>query len=89
MHDAPSFFSLALKISSCTLSCDILGISLIYVSPTSEYGGCKLIKQFSQPGNTSFFHLGTHLFYIEGNGKEEGVSKSTPSYFVMSVVLLF
>ena len=70
MHDAPSFFSLALKISSCTLSCDILGISLIYVSPTSEYGGCKLIKQFSQPGNTSFFHLGTHLFYIEGNGKE-------------------
>lgn len=44
------------------LSCDILGISLIYVSPTSEYGGGKLIKQFSQPANTSFFHLGTHLF---------------------------
>ena len=64
------FFLLALKISSCTLSCDILGISLIYVSPTSEYGGGKLIKQFSQPANTSFFHLGTHLFYIEGNGKE-------------------
>ena len=70
MYDAPSFFSLALKISSCTLSCDIWGISLIYVSPTSEYGGGKLIKQFSQPANTSFFHLGTHLFYIEGNGKE-------------------
>ena len=25
---------------------------------------------FSQPANTFFFHLCTHLFYIEGNGKE-------------------
>ena len=64
------FFSLAIKIGSCTLSCDILWISLIYVSPTSEYSVGKPIKQFSQPANTSFFHLGTHLFYIEGNGKE-------------------
>lgn len=64
------FFFVSHKIGSCTISCDILWLSLIYVSPTSEYGGGKPIKQFSQPANTSFFHLGTHLFYIEGNGKE-------------------
>ena len=52
------------------LSCDILRISSIYVFAASKYSYCKLIKQSSQPIHTFFSHFCTHLFYIEGNGKE-------------------
>ena len=52
------------------LSCDILRISLIYVFATSKYSYCKLIKQSNQSIHTFFSHFCTHLFYIEGNGKE-------------------
>ena len=37
IHDAPSFFSLTIKIGSFSLSCDILRISLIYVFAISKY----------------------------------------------------
>ena len=36
IHDAPSFFSLTIKIGSFSLSCDILRISLVYVFATSK-----------------------------------------------------
>ena len=52
------------------LSCDILRISLIYVFATSKYSYCKLIKRSNQPIHTFFSYFCTHLFYIEGNGKE-------------------
>ena len=52
------------------LSCDILRISLIYVFPASKNSSCKLIKQSNQPVHTLFCQFCTHLFYIEGNGKE-------------------
>ena len=52
------------------LSCDILRISLIYAFSTSKQNNCKLIKRSNQPIHTFFSHFCTHLFYIEGNGKE-------------------
>ena len=36
MHDAPSFFSLAIKISQPSLSSDILTITSVYVFPASK-----------------------------------------------------
>ena len=36
IHDAPSFFSLTIKIGSFSLSCDVLRISLVYVFATSK-----------------------------------------------------
>ena len=36
IHDAPSFFSLTIKIGSFSLSCDIFRISLVYVFATSK-----------------------------------------------------
>ena len=70
------FFFVSHKIGSCTISCDILWLSLIYVSPTSEYGGGKPIKQFGQPANTSFFHLGTHFFILKAMAKKEKSMKT-------------
>ena len=43
---------------------------MIYVFATSKYSYCKLIKQSNQSIHTFFSHFCTHLFYIEGNGKE-------------------
>ena len=70
MHDAPSFLFITIPLGSFSLSCDILRISLIYVFATSKYSYCKLIKRSNQPIHTFFSHFCTHLFYIEGNGKE-------------------
>ena len=53
----------------------MLKISLIYAFPASEEGGCKPTKQFNQPAHACFCHYRTHLFYIEGNGKEGEVHK--------------
>ena len=75
MSDAPSFFRQLQKKSSQSSSSDILKISLIYVFPASEESGCKLTKQFNQPVHACFCHYCTHLFYIEGNGKEGEVHK--------------
>ena len=69
------FFSLAIKIGSCPLSCDILGISLIYVSPTSEYGDGKPIKQFSQP-IPPFFILAHIFFILKAMAKKEKSMKA-------------
>lgn len=70
MHDTPSFLFITIQLGSFSLSCDILRISLIYVFATSKYSYCKLIKPSNQPIHTFFSHFCTHLFYIEGNGKE-------------------
>ena len=70
MHDAPSFLFITIPLGSFSLSCDILRISLIHVFATSKYSYCKLIKPSNQPIHTFFSHFCTHLFYIEGNGKE-------------------
>ena len=70
MHDAPSFLFITIPLGSFSLSYDILRISLIYVFATSKYSYCKLIKPSNQPIHTFFSHFCTHLFYIEGNGKE-------------------
>ena len=70
MHDAPSFLFITIPLGSFSLSCDILRISLIHVFATSKYSYCKLIKRSNQPIHTFFSHFCTHLFYIEGNGKE-------------------
>ena len=64
------FFFVDYKNRLIFLSCDILRISLIYVFATSKYSYCKLIKQSNQSIHTFFSHFCTHLFYIEGNGKE-------------------
>ena len=64
------FFFVDYKNRLIFLSCDILRISSIYVFAASKYSYCKLIKQSSQPIHTFFSHFCTHLFYIEGNGKE-------------------
>ena len=64
------FFFIDYKNRLIFLSCDILRISLIYVFATSKYSYCKLIKQSNQSIHTFFSHFCTHLFYIEGNGKE-------------------
>ena len=64
------FFFVDYKNRLIFLSCDILRISLIYVFATSKYIYCKLIKQSNQSIHTFFSHFCTHLFYIEGNGKE-------------------
>ena len=69
IRDAPFFF-VDYKNRLIFLSCDILRISLIYVFATSKYSYCKLIKQSNQSIHTFFSHFCTHLFYIEGNGKE-------------------
>ena len=42
----------------------------LYAFATSKYSYCKLIKPSNQPIHTFFSHFCTHLFYIEGNGKE-------------------
>ena len=73
MHDAPSFLFITIPLGSFSLSCDILRISLIHVFATSKYSYCKLVKPFNQPIYTFFSHFCTHLFYIEGNGKESKV----------------
>ena len=70
MHDAPLFLFITIQICSLSLSCDLLKISLIYVFPASKNSSCKLIKQSNQPVHTLFCQFCTHLFYIEGNGKE-------------------
>ena len=70
MHDAPLFLLITIQISSLSLSCDLLKISLIYVFPASKNSSCKLIIQSNQPIHTFFSHFCTYLFYIEGNGKE-------------------
>ena len=70
MHDAPLFLFITIQICSLSLSCDLLKISLIYVFPASKNSSCKLIKQSNQPVHTFFCQFCTHLFYIEGNGKE-------------------
>ena len=94
IRDAP-FFSLTIKIGSFFLSCDILRISLIYVFATSKYSYCKLIKQSNQSIHTFFSHFCTHLFYIEGNGKEGKVhedlilSKMAETFVVHIVFHLF
>ena len=73
MHDAPLFLFITIQICSLSLSCDLLKISLIYVFPASKNSSCKLIKQSNQPVHTLFCQFCTHLFYIEGNGKESKV----------------
>ena len=65
-----SFLFITIQICSLSLSCDLLKISLIYVFPASKNSSCKLIKQSNQPVHTLFCQFCTHLFYIEGNGKE-------------------
>ena len=70
MYDAPPFLFITIQICSFSLSCDLLKISLIYVFPASKNSSCKLIKQSNQPVHTFFCQFCTHLFYIEGNGKE-------------------
>ena len=70
-------------------------ISLIYVFATSKYSYCKLIKQSNQSIHTFFSHFYTHLFYIEGNGKEGKVhedlilSKMAETFVVHIVFHLF
>ena len=70
MYDAPSFLFITIQLGSFSLSCDISKISLIYVFPASDKSSCKLVKPSNQPVHTFFSHFCTHLFYIEGNGKE-------------------
>ena len=95
MHDAPSFLFITIALGSFSLSCDILRISLIYVFATSKYSYCKLIKQSNQSIHTFFSHFCTHLFYIEGNGKEGKVhedlilSKMAETFVVHIVFHLF
>ena len=85
------FFRQLQKKSSKSSSSDILKISLIYVFPASEESGCKLTKQLNQPVYAYFCHYCTHLFYIEGNGKEGEVHKDLvlsemPETFVVHVI---
>ena len=70
MHDAPSFLFITIQIGSFSLCCDNSRISLIYVFPVSNNSSYKLIKPSNQPARTFFCQFCTHLFYIEGNGKE-------------------
>ena len=90
-----SFFFVDYKNRLIFLSCDILRISLIYVFATSKYSYCKLIKQSNQSIHTFFSHFCTHLFYIEGNGKEGKVhedlilSKMAETFVVHIVFHLF
>ena len=94
IRDAPFFF-VDYKNRLIFLSCDILRISLIYVFATSKYSYCKLIKQSNQSIHTFFSHFCTHLFYIEGNGKEGKVhedlilSKMAETFVVHIVFHLF
>ena len=89
------FFFVDYKNRLIFLSCDILRISLIYVFATSKYSYCKLIKQSNQSIHTFFSHFCTHLFYIEGNGKEGKVhedlilSKMAETFVVHIVFHLF
>ena len=68
---------------------------MIYVFATSKYSYCKLIKQSNQSIHTFFSHFCTHLFYIEGNGKEGKVhedlilSKMAETFVVHIVFHLF
>ena len=95
MHDAPLFLFITIQICSLSLSCDLLKISLIYVFPASKNSSCKLIKQSNQPVHTLFCQFCTHLFYIEGNGKEGKVhedlilSKMAETFVVHIVFHLF
>ena len=91
MSDAPSFFVNYKRKVRYLSSSDILKISLIYVFPASKESGCKLTKQFNQPVYAYFCHYCTHLFYIEGNGKEGEVHKDLvlsemPETFVVHVI---
>ena len=89
------FFFIDYKNRLIFLSCDILRISLIYVFATSKYSYCKLIKQSNQSIHTFFSHFCTHLFYIEGYGKEGKVhedlilSKMAETFVVHIVFHLF
>ena len=67
----------------------------LYAFATSKYSYCKLIKPSNQPIHTFFSHFCTHLFYIEGNGKEGKVhedlilSKMAETFVVHIVFHLF
>ena len=76
MHDAPSFLFIIIQIGLFSLGCDLLKISLIYVFPVSKNSSYKLVKQSNQPVHNFFCQFCTHLFYIEGNGKESSKRSS-------------
>ena len=90
-----SFLFITIQIGLFSSSCDNSKISLIYVFPASKNSSCKLIKQSNQPVHTFFCQFCTHLFYIEGNGKESKVhedlvlSKMSETFVVHIVFHLF